>query len=168
MSYPPTPIEERFWKKVNKNGPIPECDPELGPCWVWTAALNNGYGRIRRGKYDDGYIYAFRFAYEYFVGPIPDGLQPDHLCRNRACVKAIADSYGPSHLEIVTPKINVERGLSGKLHIPKTHCPRKHPYDTDNTYVDAKGSRSCRICRDEATQRYYAKRANYEREAGGL
>src|SRR5687767_3489091 len=51
----------RFWAKVNKNGPIPEHRPDLGPCWLWTAALTKGYGQFRlNGRM----VYAYTFAYE--------------------------------------------------------------------------------------------------------
>lgn len=99
--------EARFWSKVNKDGPIPAHRPELGPCWVWTDPLSEeGYGRI---AYEGKLHQAHTWAYARYVRPIPDGLEPDHLCRNRACV-----NY-ESHLEPVTRRENVRRGASFKF-----------------------------------------------------
>lgn len=142
---PRIPLAERFWKKVNKDGPIPEQRSALGPCWQWTASTTaGGYGQIRDGGTRGSMLYAHRLAYEFTVGPIPDGLQLDHLCRNRACVN-------PSHLE---PVANRENGLRGQsfaaINARKTHCPQGHEYTPENTVVYSKdGSRRCRICRSE-------------------
>ena len=94
---------ERYWIKVDKDGPIPEHRPELGPCHLWTGAqttLDDGWGRFwpTPGRP----VLAHRFAYELEIGPIPDGLEPDHLCRVRLCVRV-------SHLELVTHRENVLR-----------------------------------------------------------
>jgi hypothetical protein len=94
---------------VDKDGPVPEHAPELGPCWVWTASRNrNGYGNFKwpgtgtglGGKYASAHVY----AYTTLVGSIPDGLTLDHLCRNRPCVN-------PAHLEPCTQEENFERYL---------------------------------------------------------
>jgi hypothetical protein len=99
--------EARFWSKVNKDGPVPAHRPELGPCWVWTDPLSDeGYGRF---TLDRKLYQAHTWGYCHFVRPIPDGLEPDHLCRNRACV-----NY-ESHLEPVTRRENVRRGVSFKF-----------------------------------------------------
>jgi HNH endonuclease len=118
-----TSTEERFWLKVNKSGPIPDADPRLGNCWMWTAALKaEGYGHFRTPP---GYSYAHRYAYELLVGPIPDGLQLDHLCRNRACVR-------PEHLDPVTQMENLRRGETFVHWSKQTHCRNGHPYSGDN------------------------------------
>ena len=76
-------IEERFWSKVDKNGPIPPACPELGPCWVWMAYKNRtGYGYFRVVKM----VQAHRIPWEWRNGVIPDGLEPDHICHNTSCV----------------------------------------------------------------------------------
>jgi hypothetical protein len=122
---------ERFWSRVHT----------LGVCWEWTAGTNHaGYGTFR---YHGGYL-AHRYAFEVLVGPIPDGLVLDHLCRNPPCVN-------PDHLEVVTLAENVRRGVAGKVaglrHSSKTHCPAGHEYTPDNTYVvPGKGSRRCKKC----------------------
>jgi len=124
------PAEERFFAKVDKTD----------TCWNWTAYLNeDGYSKFRlNGKHRFGH----RVAYEWFVVPIPDGLTIDHLCRNRKCVN-------PSHLEVVTHKENVLRGTAPSAqHAVKTHCPRGHEYNEENTFfkTGSKG-RGCRQCR---------------------
>lgn len=94
--------EERFWAKVDKDGP--------NGCWLYLGALQGkGYGLISVVAKD---VKAHRFAYESVVGPIPDGLSLDHLCRNPQCVN-------PAHLEPVTHLENVRRGDVLKL----TPCP---------------------------------------------
>ena len=81
-----------------------EIDPETG-CWNWTASLASGYGRLLVGGRLVG---SHRFMYEQHVGPIPDGFQIDHLCRNPRCCN-------PNHLEAVTAKTNVNRGRKARL-----------------------------------------------------
>jgi hypothetical protein len=78
--------EERFWSKVDKDGPIPEHCPELGPCWVWTGARNKrkGYGAIRWGTKSS--TEAHRVGYELQVGPAGSSYVL-HRCDNRACVR---------------------------------------------------------------------------------
>lgn len=147
---------ERFWSHVDKNGPIPEHRPELGNCWIWTGArLANGYGVITvAGKS----LKAHRFSYEHFVGPIPDDLVPDHLCRNHPCV-----NY--DHLEPVTTRENLLRGIGfAATNSSKTHCPYGHPYSGDNLHVMANRRRVCRACKREKTRRWRAA----QKEMGGV
>lgn len=143
-------LEERFWAKVNKSGPIPEHRPDLGPCWIWLGAkYSNGYGRFHIAKVHgrDQVALAHRAAYLLLAGRIRRGLEPDHLCRVRACVKAIADKHGPAHLELVTHRENLLRGdTTTARHAAKTHCPKGHPYSGDNLFYDADGGRRCREC----------------------
>lgn len=115
---------------------IPE--PNTG-CWIWLGHLNkvSGYGTI--GIRINGSLktrYAHRISYEEFLGPIPEGLQIDHLCRVRCCVN-------PDHLEPVTRSENLLRSpLLGKASSRKTHCPRGHSYSGTNS----RGARVCNIC----------------------
>jgi hypothetical protein len=127
--------EERFWEKVDASG----------SCWLWTAAkMQAGYGVF--GVTHARVVLAHRFAWEWLVGPIPQGLELDHLCRVPQCVN-------PDHLEPVTPRVNKLRGQSpSALHARKTHCPQGHPYAGRNLYVAPSGQRGCREC-NRANQR---------------
>lgn len=132
-------IRLRFWEKVNKNGPISEYAPHLGNCWLWKAAIGkiHGYGVYtikRKNKY------AHAVAYEFEKGTIPNGMECDHLCRVRACVR-------PSHIEPVTHYVNWLRGHSiSSDSIRKTHCVNGHPFDEVNTHIPERGGRQCRRC----------------------
>lgn len=107
---------------------------DTGDCWLWTAAITKATGY---GKFYDGerVVLAHRWSYENFIGPIPDGLQIDHLCRVRHCVR-------PSHLEPVTPRENLMRGVRKT---EQTECA--HGHSLDDALVDALGRRSCRDCK---------------------
>ena len=111
---------------------------DLGPCEIWTGPLNeHGYGAASYGL-------AHRLAWQAANGPVPDGLELDHLCRVRSCVR-------PDHLEPVTHRENCRRGDAGKHFRDKTHCPRGHPYSGDNLLL-SKGARYCRACRKAQQQ----------------
>lgn len=102
-------------------------------CWEWTAALqSSGYGCTGIGNRRVGL--AHRVAYELLVGPIPAGLQIDHLCRNKRCVN-------PAHLEPVTASENQRRARS-----LITHCPKGHEYTPENTVIVHGRQRNCREC----------------------
>ncbi len=105
---PKMPLEDRLWPKIDKAGPIPEYAPHLGPCWIWNGSKDKaGYGRINIARVP---MLVHRIVYELLIGPFPEGLEPDHLCRVHACVKVIADEFGPAHLEPVTHRENCLRG----------------------------------------------------------
>jgi len=137
----PRPVEERFRAKYVE---------KTSGCWVWTAScFRNGYGQFRDSSLPTAL--AHRVAWIIFVGPIPDGMQIDHLCRNTLCVN-------PAHMELVTNQTNSERGR-GSI----TECKHGHPYNEENTYWkfdQTRGwRRSCRICAREAHRRASRKRA---------
>lgn len=134
-----TPLKVRFRRKYKLNA-------KTG-CWDWTGAKNgHGYGYIRDEDANCTTLQAHRVSYEMHVGPIPDGLQIDHLCRNRLCVN-------PKHLEPVTAQVNTMRA---KAII--THCPQGHPYDEENTMLAYGHLRACRICKRAMYQRWYHER----------
>jgi hypothetical protein len=143
------PLVDRFWEKVDKNGPIPEYRPELGPCWIWTAYKSNeGYGQISGERRKPRHIYVHRFSYELLNGPILEGLTLDHLCRVRCCVN-------PGHLEPVTNRENILRGTAPSANQSRqTHCVNGHLFDDKNTYL-IKGHRICKLC---SIIRVYARR----------
>lgn len=125
----PRPPIDRFMEKFTVTD---------GGCWTWTGYLHaNGYATFFTGTRKQ---MAHRWSYEHHVGPIPDGLQIDHLCRVRHCVN-------PDHLEPVTARTNLMRGnTTSAAHAAKTACPQGHPYDDENTYIHPNGSRRCREC----------------------
>ena len=106
-------------------------------CWIWKGTpRGDGYGQILVDGYHWG---AHRLAYTLWVGPIPDGLTIDHLCRQPLCIN-------PAHMEPVTKRENTLRGDGiTAQQARRTHCPRGHAYDERNTYVN-RGKRHCRHC----------------------
>lgn len=147
-------FEERYAKYA-----FPE--PNSG-CFIWMGFLDkNGYGRMGVGYSVDGNrrpAWAHRAAYEYFVGPVPEGMELDHKCRVTCCVN-------PDHLEPVTHQENVRRGLAGivakAIALAKTHCKRGHSF-SGNDATTYNGVRTCLIC-----CRARAKRYRDERRARG-
>lgn len=114
-------------------------DPDTG-CWLWTACKDyDGYAIMTVNRKARR---AHRWGYELINGRVPDGLQLDHLCRNRGCVN-------PKHLEPVTNRENQIRGEGiSAINARKTHCPKGHPLSGDNLlrYLSLKGVRSCATC----------------------
>lgn len=125
-------VDERFFRKVIV---------EASGCLIWQGLkFSNGYGRFDHSKSNNN-PGAHRWAYVRFRGPIPVGFVLDHLCRVKECVN-------PWHLEIVTPKENVRRGLWGEM----THCRRGHELTPENTGRQKNG-RYCRQCANERSRR---------------
>jgi len=124
-------IKKRFWDKVQKTE----------QCWIWIGALDaGGYGAV---TIDNRRLRAHRVSFEWEQGTIHDGLVVDHLCRNRACVN-------PTHMEVVTPKINTARGYSPPaINAYRTECAIGHPFDLFNTYIRTNGKRECRTCKKD-------------------
>lgn len=129
---------ERFMEKIDRSAGD-------GGCWLWTLVPHHsGYGLFQTGH---GQVMAHRFSYELHVGPIPEGLQLDHLCRVRHCVN-------PAHLEPVTQSENVRRGYMAT----RTHCKNGHPFDEANTRLRAGRGRTCRACDRERQRKAKARR----------
>lgn len=142
---------DRYWPKVDKDGPIPAYAPGLGACWLWTAGTDDkGYGHFYVPGPPPIHL-AHVWSYVDKNGPVPDGLELDHLCRVPSCVR-------PDHLEPVTHQVNTKRGIPG-WGKGLTHCPATHPYDAANTYVTPGGYKVCRKCRaDQDRERYLRKK----------
>lgn len=137
--YDPDLLPERFRSKFT-------IDP-VSHCWVWEAGVDpDGYGYYSEEGRRKA---AHRYCYLSLVGPIPDRHGLDHLCRFRRCVN-------PSHLEPVTTKDNVLRGVGvAAMNAEKTHCVKGHPLSGDNLYTRGDGGRICRECNRIAALAYY-------------
>lgn len=136
------PLAPRFWEKVEKTD----------TCWLWQRRLDaKGYGQF---WYDGRNVRVHRFAYEFLVGPIPDGLVIDHLCRVRHCVN-------PAHMEVVTHAENLRRQVPciEKPWLVKTHCKRGHELAGENVYITPRGTRHCRPCQRTRNRDYMRRRA---------
>lgn len=138
-------LPARFWRRIAVDG--------LTGCWCWTGPLLKGYGRWTDGARETRVEQAaHRVAYKALIGPIPDGMDLDHLCRNRACCH-------PAHVEPVTRAVNVQRGLVPSLvrdlHQKKRQrpaCNRGHPYTESTTRQTREGWRVCLTCEQERRQ----------------
>lgn len=141
-------------KRRIRNAPLSaSIEIDANGCWIWTAARNAyGYGIIRlNGKH----FMTHRFMYESHNGPIPEGLDLDHLCRVRCCIN-------PEHLEAVSRKTNLLRGTTVTArNAAVTHCPRGHEYTEANTGRTRRGSRYCKRCNVDRV-------SAYQREHGRL
>jgi hypothetical protein len=113
-----------------------------GDCIVWTGASNRlGYGSLSVGG---RFFMAHRLSYELSKGPIPAGLEIDHLCRNPPCIN-------PAHLEAVSHTENVRRGeariVTIRLRAAQTHCKYGHEFSPENTMITKSNGKTQRVCR---------------------
>lgn len=120
-------------------------------CLLWTGGLDRyGYGRL---KVDGSMRRVHRLMWELHEGPVPAGLELDHLCRVRRCASI-------AHLEPVTGKENILRGRNwSALNAAKDRCDSGHLFTEANTYMTPSGARGCRACNREAVRRYSARKA---------
>ena len=161
----PRPLRDRVMERVIRSD----------GCWEWTGyIMTNGYGKLTHQEDISGL--AHRLVYHFEVGPIPEGFELDHLCRNRGCVN-------PEHLDVVTRRVNInrsplvrerrkrqkyealgrrlERLENSNANKFKTHCPQGHPYSPENTRWYRNGRR-CREC-----ERIRARAAYWRRKEVG-
>jgi len=137
--------KKRFYKYIERI-------TESG-CWIWTGFVSpDGYGRFRM---EESSRLAHRCSYVLHRGPIPDGLEINHICGIRSCVN-------PDHLEAVTHQENVDKSIR----IKKTHCHNGHPLSGDNLY-EYRGLLACKICRRAANRRR-SKKLTDEKKANNL
>ena len=126
-------------RKLRRKPPVPvRYLPDENGCWIWRWYVHSsGYGMLRSGGKAR---YAHRVVYEQLRGPVPEGLELDHLCRVRRCVN-------PDHLEPVTRSENLRRSpitFAGR-NARKTHCIRGHEFTPENTLMTRNG-RNCITC----------------------
>lgn len=133
-------LAENFWESLTPDG----------DCLIWTHAKDGGgYGKVSVGA---RLVKAHRYAYELAKGPIPEGLDIDHLCRVRACCN-------PDHLEAVTRQVNVLRGAGPSAQQARwTHCPQGHEFTEANTLRTEPGKRRCRECHNARQRAYNARK----------
>ena len=137
MRFPGIPLRQRVEARIAKGA---------DGCWCWAGPIQNkGYGyvseKLPTGEWVKRLVHRLMFV--WYVGEIPAGMELDHLCRNRRCVN-------PSHLEPVTRRENIRRGIGPSVTVARiksrTTCPAGHPYDEANTYERKHGWRACRTC----------------------
>jgi hypothetical protein len=143
--------EERFWSRVKKRH-------GRNPCWNWTGTKDrHGYGQL---SVNGRKVLAHRFAYELLVGPIPAGMELDHV-RARGC--RFVDCVNPAHLEPVTHRINVLRGRGPTaLHAQKVTCPRCGERLTVKPWKPS--VRYCRPCHLASQKSYHSQWRSDHRE----
>ena len=136
------PLRDRIMRRV-----------EVAPdgCWLWTGALApNGYGIVQKGR-RAGTTVVHKAMWQLDNGPVPDGLELDHLCRVRRCCN-------PAHLEPVTRQTNVDRGLQAAGKQRRTECINGHPFTSNNTITTSRQLRSCRTCQNRRNREYRARK----------
>jgi hypothetical protein len=123
-------------------------EPNTG-CWLWAGAASGKYAQFRIKGVQ---AVVHRVVYTWLVGAIPKQMTLDHLCRNTLCVN-------PNHLEVVSMAENLRRAsnsISTKCSNSE-NCPKGHPYFGANLYINPRGDRECRRCRNEAYKKYKSK-----------
>jgi HNH endonuclease len=145
---------DKLFSRVNFNGPIPSARPDLGPCWIWLGPKDkDGYGRV---KFDGKTQRVHRVMHTLIKGDIPEGREPDHLCRIRVCCN-------PDHTEIVSTRENILRSDGpAARNARKTRCKNGHPLVEENLVLSclSSGRRRCLTCRRAYSRRWWKKKQN--------
>lgn len=138
-------LEGAFWDLVEV----------IEECWIAPVKKGKKYAVVLA---NNGKVWgAHRYAYTEIVGPIPDGLTLDHLCKRTDCVN-------PEHLEPVTGKVNTLRGNNPTaINARKTICANGHEFTPENTYLRPNGGRKCRTCVRNAEHKYRARKNDHNR-----
>lgn len=150
------PELDRFWERVEVHQPA--------GCWQWRGQVRKSDGYAVAHFHRLGTFQAYRVSYSLLIGPIPEGMTLDHLCRNRSCVN-------PDHLQVIDSVTNALRGYgTSAMNKRRTHCIYGHPFTPENTYVTPgrHRMRTCRICakrRSAATTRKITEANRARREA---
>lgn len=153
------PIEylRELWDGIDRNGPVPDEAPHLGPCWIWKKGNIGHYGRVdfpNKHREGHGSMLVHRVMYQFFRGYIPLGMEVDHLCTVKRCCH-------PDHLEVVTCGENKRRAHARRIlkerlgllqkkerdHATITYCRNGHRKCPENNAGAHKYQ--CRRCRDE-------------------
>lgn len=118
--------------------------PNKSGCVIWNRSTDDrGYGTL---CVNNKTVWAHRFAYEYYFGPIPKGMEIHHTCENESCVSK-------EHLVATTRKYHP--GCGPSVNRDKTHCIHGHEYTPENTFLDKNGYRHCKKCRNLANYEFY-------------
>jgi hypothetical protein len=128
-------------------------------CWEWIGYISSeGYARAHL-RLEQEKVFIHRFMYELVYGDVPDEMQVDHSCHNKdmACEDGSSCRHrrcvNPSHLQLATPKANTLAGKTpAALNRKKRYCLRGHVFDAENTAIDVRGSRNCRLCARDRTR----------------
>lgn len=155
----------RFWEKVDKRGP--------DDCWPWLGYVEpSGYGHFQATYQGVRFTKSHRFGYHIASGPVPEGLDLDHVCHTRDEECRAGDDCphrrccNPAHLEPVTERVNILRSTTGSaVNARKTHCIHGHPFAGDNLRITKQGTRLCMECRRARGRRAYEAKKR-QRELG--
>lgn len=154
----------RFWRHVDKAGPLHPYDPARGSCWTWMGKSRNRYGHgtfaVRSGVARSAHRLAW---YATGNGWPEEGVVLRHSCDNAACVN-------PGHIELGSQADNMRDMVERRRHWKHgtTHCPQGHPYDDANTYRYPDGRRDCRTCAAHSKAAHKARVRAARLEAGDL
>jgi hypothetical protein len=144
-------LPERLQAKISGCG--------VSGCWLWSPVRKDGYALA---YWEGRRPLAHRLVWELLIGPIEPGLQLDHV-RDRGCINR--NCVNPAHLEPVTPLTNTRRSLGNNS---KTHCPKGHPYDDENTLNSkARWHRQCRRCTYKKNAQWETRNSGYKRPNKG-